>query len=55
MNVLITGCAGFIGYHLSKRFLKEANFVIGLDNFNDYYDIRLKEARINNLNKFGSL
>ena len=41
-------------YRLSfiKRFLKEANIVIGLDNFNDYYDVRLKEARINNLKKF---
>ena len=55
MNVLITGCAGFIGYHLSKRFLKEANLVIGLDNFNDYYDVRLKEARINNLKKFAEI
>ena len=44
-TVLITGAAGFIGFHLAKRCLEEGDRVIGLDNFNDYYDVGLKEAR----------
>ena len=43
---LITGAAGFIGFHLSKRLLSEGHQVVGLDNLNDYYDVRLKEARL---------
>lgn len=43
---LITGAAGFIGYHLSNRLLADGHEVIGLDNLNDYYDVRLKEARL---------
>ena len=51
--VLITGCAGFIGAALSKRFLA-ANFkVIGIDNLNNYYDPRLKSARLEILTKKG--
>jgi UDP-glucuronate 4-epimerase len=45
-KVLITGAAGFIGYHLSKRLLAEGCAVVGLDNLNDYYDPTLKEARL---------
>jgi UDP-glucuronate 4-epimerase len=45
MNILITGTAGFIGFHLAQRLLREGHRVVGLDNFNDYYDVRLKEAR----------
>jgi UDP-glucuronate 4-epimerase len=45
-NVLVTGAAGFIGYHLSKRFLDAGDAVIGLDNVNDYYDVNLKMARL---------
>lgn len=46
MKVLITGTAGFIGFHLVKRMVNEAAQVIGLDNINDYYDINLKYARL---------
>lgn len=44
-QILITGTAGFIGFHLARRLLKEGNIVFGVDNFNAYYDVRLKEAR----------
>lgn len=45
-SVLVTGCAGFIGFHLAKRLLEEHISVIGLDNVNDYYDINLKLSRL---------
>jgi UDP-glucuronate 4-epimerase len=44
-NVLVTGSAGFIGYHLSERLLAAGARVVGLDNLNDYYPVALKEAR----------
>ncbi len=44
--VLVTGVAGFIGYHVAARLLERGEQVIGLDNINDYYDVRLKEARL---------
>ena len=51
--ILITGCAGFIGFHLARRLLKETNYkIIGLDNLNNYYDIKLKKKRLNELKKF---
>jgi len=49
MKVLITGTAGFIGNHLALRLLDRGDEVIGLDNVNDYYDINLKEARLNRI------
>lgn len=46
MRILVTGAAGFIGYHLSMRLLSEGHKVTGLDNLNDYYDVSLKEDRL---------
>jgi UDP-glucuronate 4-epimerase len=48
-TVLVTGAAGFIGYHLAERLLAGGRDVIGLDNLNDYYDPSLKEARLERL------
>ena len=45
---LITGCAGFIGYHFSKKLLENGNIVNGIDNINSYYDINLKKKQIKN-------
>ena len=46
MKILVTGSAGFIGFHLAKRLLNERKEVVGLDNINDYYNVRLKYARL---------
>ncbi|MDE7311627.1 MAG: NAD-dependent epimerase/dehydratase family protein [Eubacterium sp.] len=51
-RILITGCAGFIGYHLSASLLEYGCYVIGIDNLNSYYDIRLKKARLELLKKY---
>jgi len=46
MKVLVTGAAGFIGFHSSQRLLDFGHEVVGIDNLNDYYDVRLKNARL---------
>lgn len=51
MNILVTGAAGFIGFHLSLAFLKRGDVVVGLDNLKDYYDIKLKLDRLAILKK----
>lgn len=55
MNILVTGAAGFIGSYLCRRLLKDNlnDIIIGIDNLNDYYDVRIKEWRLNQLNKYG--
>ena len=51
-KVLITGSAGFIGFHLAKRLLQLGGEVVGFDNINDYYDVGLKYARLDILEKY---
>jgi len=46
-KILVTGAAGFIGFHLAKRLLDEGYVVVGIDNLNPYYDVTLKQARLN--------
>jgi UDP-glucuronate 4-epimerase len=52
MKIVVTGAAGFIGFHLSKRLLAENYHVIGVDNLNDYYDFRLKKERLELLESY---
>ncbi|MFL0804174.1 MAG: NAD-dependent epimerase [Agarilytica sp.] len=49
MKILVTGAAGFIGFHTSLKLLQRNDEVIGIDNLNDYYDVSLKESRLNRL------
>ncbi len=49
--VLLTGCAGFIGWETAKRLLGQGTRVVGVDNLNDYYDVRLKEYRVEDLRR----
>jgi UDP-glucuronate 4-epimerase len=51
-NILVTGAAGFIGYHVSRALLDRGDRVVGIDNLNDYYDPALKEARIAELEPY---
>jgi len=53
-NILVTGAAGFIGFHLSRRLLDDGNDVVGIDNINDYYDVNLKLARLASLQKYSN-
>ena len=46
MSILVTGAAGFIGFHVATTLLDRGERVIGIDNLNDYYDVSLKEARL---------
>lgn len=49
MKILVTGAAGFIGFHVSKALLARGDIVIGIDNLNDYYDVNLKQARLDQI------
>lgn len=49
MKFLVTGAAGFIGYHVAERLLAAGHQVVGIDNLNDYYDVGLKMARLDRL------
>lgn len=53
-KILVTGAAGFIGFHLTKILLSQGYTVVGLDNLNDYYDVNLKLARLNQLKKLAN-
>ncbi|OHE23356.1 MAG: capsular biosynthesis protein CpsI [Syntrophus sp. GWC2_56_31] len=53
-KILVTGAAGFIGFHLARRLLQKGETVVGLDNLNPYYDVTLKEARLALLEKNGA-
>ena len=46
MKILVTGTAGFIGMHVAGKLLGDGHDVVGVDNLNDYYDVRLKESRL---------
>ncbi len=52
MSILLTGAAGFIGFHVAAALLRRGERVLGIDNLNDYYDVRLKEARLAELGHF---
>jgi len=52
MTILVTGSAGFVGFHTTKKLLERGETVVGLDNVNDYYDVTLKESRLAILEKF---
>ncbi len=49
MKILVTGVAGFIGYHVAKSLLQQGKDVVGIDNLNSYYSPELKQARLNQL------
>jgi UDP-glucuronate 4-epimerase len=53
-KILITGAAGFIGYHLAQAMAEHGNRIIGIDNLNDYYDVNLKKARLAQLEHYGN-
>ena len=51
MRIMVTGAAGFIGFHLSKALIQRGDEVIGIDNLNSYYDVSLKQLRLNEIGK----
>src|SRR4051812_2743528 len=55
MRILVTGAAGFIGFHLARRLIRRDDEVVALDNFNPYYDVALKKARVEKLKETGKL
>ncbi|GHT52591.1 NAD-dependent epimerase [Spirochaetia bacterium] len=55
MKLLVTGTAGFIGYHLSRRLAEDGHTVVGIDNINDYYDVDLKYGRLAELEKYPNM
>ena len=55
MKTLVTGAAGFIGFHTSKQMLELGHEVIGLDNINDYYDVNLKNNRLKILQQYSNM
>ena len=52
LKILVTGAAGFIGFHLTRRLCDEGHYVVGVDNLNDYYDVQLKKNRLAQLDIF---
>ena len=52
MKILVTGAAGFIGYHASRRLLHDGHILVGVDNLSDYYDVALKQARLECLQQY---
>ena len=46
MNILVTGCAGFIGFHTCQKLINKKYKVLGIDNLNNYYDVELKKNRL---------
>src|ERR1700758_3320650 len=54
MTILLTGAAGFIGFHVARRLVERGEQVLGIDNLNEYYDVRLKKARLAVLREFGA-
>ncbi len=54
MKVLVTGAAGFIGYHICKVLCERGDEIVGIDNLNDYYDVNLKQARLQQLAAFAN-
>jgi UDP-glucuronate 4-epimerase len=54
MKVLVTGTAGFIGFHSARKFLERGDEVVGFDNVNDYYDINIKRERLKLLNNYSN-
>ena len=53
-KILVTGCAGFIGMNLSKKMLEQNYSILGIDNLNDYYSVKLKKERLSVLKKYNS-